>query len=82
MIRTSRNPKEGLMGRTKVRPSDETSIPAAMRPTYDAIVAMTDAFCREHLNDEYEALCRKLAGVSARKRPSPWLSGKVRPDFR
>ena len=44
MIRTSRNPKEGLMGRTKVPLSDETSIPAAMRPAYDAIVAMTDAF--------------------------------------
>ena len=37
---------------------------------------MTDAFCREHLNEEYEVLCRKLAGELARKRPSPLLSGK------
>jgi hypothetical protein len=35
-----------------------------------------EAFFREHLNAEYEALCRKLAGVLARKRPSPLLSGK------
>jgi hypothetical protein len=28
------------------------------------------------LNEEYEALGRKLAGVLARKRPSPLLSGK------
>ena len=40
------------------------------------IVALTDAFCREHLNEEYEALCRKLAGTLARKRPSPLPSGK------
>ena len=38
--------------------------------------ALTDAFCREHLDDEYGALCRKLAGVLARKRPSPLPSGK------
>jgi hypothetical protein len=49
-------------------------------------VALTDAFCRERLDDEYAALCRKLAGILARKRPSPlprgkaesWASGIVR----
>jgi hypothetical protein len=40
------------------------------------IVGMTDQFCREHLNDEYAILCRKLAEKLARKRPSPLLSGK------
>ena len=40
------------------------------------IVGMTDQFCREHLNDEYAVLCRKLAEKLARKRPSPLLSGK------
>src|SRR3954452_9372749 len=54
----------------------EPPIPAAARPAYDAIVALTDAFCREHLNAEYEALCRKLAGALARKRPSPLTRGK------
>ncbi len=54
----------------------EPSIPAAARSAYDSIVALTDAFCREHLNAEYEALCRKLAGVLARKRPSPLTRGK------
>ena len=39
-------------------------------------MSLTDAFCREHLNEEYEALCRKLAGALARKRPSPLPSGK------
>ena len=39
-------------------------------------MALTDAFCRDHLDDEYAALCRKLAGVLARKRPSPLTRGK------
>lgn len=56
--------------------SREPAIPAAAKPAHDAIVALTDAFCREHLNEEYEALSRKLAGALARKRPSPLVRGK------
>ena len=40
------------------------------------IVGMIDEFCRDHLNEEYATLCRKLADKLARKRPSPLLSGK------
>src|SRR3954447_16612535 len=40
------------------------------------IVAMTDQFCRERLNEEYAVLCRGLAEKLARKRPSPLLGGK------
>lgn len=40
------------------------------------IVGMIDDFCRDHLNEEYAVLCRKLAEKLARKRPSPLLSGK------
>jgi hypothetical protein len=64
------------MARTKRQPSKEPSIPATARPAHDAIVALTDAFCREHLNEEYAALCRKLAESLARKRPSPLPSGR------
>ena len=38
---------------------------------------MTDAFCREFLNEEYADLCRKLAKTLARKRPSPLLQGRL-----
>lgn len=59
------------------RKSDrEPPVPAAAPPAYDAVVALTDAFCREHLNAEYEALCRKFVGALARKRPSPLVRGK------
>src|SRR3954462_15529461 len=64
------------MARPKRQPRDEPPIPATARPAYDAVVGLTDAFCREHLDGEYEALCRKLAGTLARKRPSPLPSGK------
>ncbi|MBL9123371.1 MAG: hypothetical protein JNG90_07040 [Planctomycetaceae bacterium] len=40
------------------------------------ITGLIDEFCRNHLNDEYAVLCRKLAEKLARKRPSPLLSGK------
>ena len=64
------------MARKKQGPREEPTVPATARPAYDAVVGLTDAFCREHLNEEYEALCRKLAGALARKRPSPLPSGK------
>jgi hypothetical protein len=46
-------------------------VPAAMRGAYEAIVAITDAFCREYLNEEYAMLAREMAAALARKRPSP-----------
>jgi hypothetical protein len=39
-------------------------------------VDFTDDFCQQHLDEEYGAFCRKLAGVLSRKRPSPLTSGK------
>src|SRR4051812_10640901 len=40
------------------------------------IVGLTDQFCREHLNEEYADLCRRLTEKLARKRPSPLVGGK------
>jgi hypothetical protein len=68
--------EERAMARKKQDPGEKPTVPATARPAYDAIVFLTDAFCREHLDGEYEALCRKLAGALARKRPSPLLGGK------
>ena len=47
-----------------------------MLPAFEAVVAITDGFCREHLNEEYAQLSRKLAAALARKRPSPIAQGK------
>jgi hypothetical protein len=64
------------MARKKQHPSEEPTVPSAVRPVYDDIVTLADAFCRDHLTEEYQVLCRKLAGALARKRPSPLLGGK------
>ena len=57
--------------------SQTRSIPVKLRPTFETIVGMTDAVCREHLNEEYAELCRELAAALCRKRPSPVERGKL-----
>jgi hypothetical protein len=47
-----------------------------MQPVFDKIVALTDAFCGEHLNEEYAEVCRRLTVALCRKRPSPLLQGQ------
>jgi hypothetical protein len=47
-----------------------------MQPVYADIAALIDAFCQQHLNNEYAALGRQLAAALARKRPSPLSRGK------
>ncbi|HUY89023.1 MAG TPA: DUF6398 domain-containing protein [Pirellulales bacterium] len=47
-----------------------------VQPAFERIVGVIDEFCKEHLNQEYAVLCRKMAEKLARKRPSPLLSGK------
>jgi hypothetical protein len=54
----------------------EAPIPASSQPAYDEIIRLTDRFCQAHLTYEYQMLCRKLAGLLARKRPSPLTRGK------
>ncbi len=53
------------------------SVPESMLPHYEAIIALTDALCREKLNDEYAQLCREMAATLARKRPSPLVTGHI-----
>ncbi len=53
-------------------------IPKSMKPVYDEIVRMTDAFCDEHLDGDYAGLCAKMAAHLSRKRPSPLSSGQTR----
>lgn len=52
-----------------------TAVPADVRPKYEAITALTDAFCERHLNEEYTEMCQRLTIALARIRPSPTLQG-------
>jgi hypothetical protein len=49
-----------------------------MMPTYEAVVALTDAFCVEYLNAEYRDLAHRMVAALCRKRPSPLASGQPR----
>ncbi len=44
-------------------------------PKFKAIIALTEAFCKRHLNEEYTQMCRRLALALARKQPSPLARG-------
>ena len=54
------------------------SVPKSMQATYEAITSLTDAFCREHLNEDYAELARRMTAALCRKRPSPLTSGQPR----
>ena len=64
-----RMPKKAKRKAARTAPEDVQS-------KLQIVLEMTDQFCRDHLNDEYLILCRKLAEKLARKRPSPLVSGK------
>lgn len=51
-------------------------IPKAMAEKFAAVTSMADAFCAEHLNEEYRQVIQQVVGALARKRPSPLLKGK------
>ena len=44
---------------------------------YAGLTAITDRFCREHLNEEYADLARRAVAGLCRKRPSPLVSGNL-----
>ena len=52
-------------------------VPKALRDDVAAIAAVTNEVCREHLDEQYAELCRRLLGKLARKRPSPLGRGDL-----
>jgi Domain of unknown function (DUF6398) len=61
-----------------VKSSRLTAVPKHTQTTYDAVVALTDAFCGDHLTGEYRDLARAMTVSLSRKRPSPLASGPPR----
>jgi hypothetical protein len=54
------------------------SVTKELKGTYEAIVLLTDNFCRTHLNQDYRELAQEMAAALCRKRPSPVGSGPPR----
>jgi hypothetical protein len=69
----SDEPRPVTMAKAKPRPKVQAKEETA--EVLRVVIGMIKQFCREHLNEEYAVLCRKLAEKLARKRPSPLLSG-------
>lgn len=59
-----------------MRKQKSASFPSMMQEVYGEITAITDAFCREHLDEDYADLARLMAAALARKRPSPLARGR------
>ena len=51
------------------------SVPAAIRPAFDAVVDRIDALATAQLTEEYLPVLHEAAAALARKRPSPLLRG-------
>jgi hypothetical protein len=58
--------------------TNSLKVPESMQALYDAITSISDAFCKEYLNDEYAGMARKMAATLARKRPSPLVNGQAK----
>ena len=58
--------------------SRSQSVPKKMQATYEGILALTEPFCRNHLNDEYRELVQRMAATLCRRRTSPFTSGQPR----
>jgi len=59
----------------KVRPEPKPPSKDEKDEAVQVVIGLIDQFCKEHLNEEYAVLCRKLAEKLGRKRPSPLLHG-------
>jgi len=56
----------------------QETVPESMREKSDAVMVIIAPICRDRLNGEYAALCRKMVVALSRKRPSPLAGGTAR----
>ena len=60
------------------------NVPEDFHQVFTKIVALTDAFCKTHLDENYQQLCRDMAiaichkdSPAKRGKPASWASGIV-----
>ena len=54
------------------------TVPEVMQARYAEITALTDALCRDKLNEEYAQVCREMTATLARKHLSPLVTGQAK----
>lgn len=57
---------------------EELKVPKGARAHAEKVIAVSDALCLAHLDEEYADLCRRMVGKLARKRPAPLFRGDLR----
>jgi hypothetical protein len=62
----------------KMSAGDGNTVPRRMKERYEAVTGITEEFCRQHLDEEYADLSRKMAAALSREMPSPLESGRVK----
>lgn len=60
------------------KPKNSEDIPKAMEEKFNSIIALTDEFARQHLNEEYAQLIRQATAALCRKRSSPLAKGQAK----
>lgn len=58
--------------------TNSLKVPESMQRLYTEITSISDAFCKDHLNEEYAEMARRMAATLARKRPSPLVNGQAK----
>jgi len=58
--------------------TNSLKVPESVQELFDEITSISDAFCKEYLNDEYAGMALKMAATLARKRPSPLVNGQAK----
>ena len=67
-----------LLAPANPRPAKGKRRPPAMADArLDELLRLTTAFCKAHLNQEYEDLCAKLVRKAGRKRTPPYATGNI-----
>jgi hypothetical protein len=61
------------------RISTSEQVPKPTQDTFNAIVALTDAFCRAHLDDEYAQLARQATAACVANVLPRWPRGICMP---
>ena len=59
-------------------PQRKPAAEKAKHPAVEEIAGLVDAFCKQHLNEEYADLCRKRPSPLASGLPKTWACGIVR----
>ena len=57
--------------------SKSEKVPKHLQGIFEATVALTNEFCKIHLDEEYTQLARQATAALCRRRPSPLANGHV-----